>query len=145
MQFNRYQPGFQPTPLGIVRDVIGSRMTIVTVALLAAYWAYTHYNDIRRIEYSATQGALSVQEPYHGDPGGLAVETPINKEGKVEVYLTHKESGTQRKLYADLLPETNTALDLLVQRARTNRIPPEEQREAFNQASALLQAIYEKR
>jgi hypothetical protein len=127
--------------LGLAGELLFSKVGILGLTLAAAYWGYTHYQTIRRVEYNTTKRNVQVEQGYFPDPAGLSIETVINAAGRQEVYLFHKESEAKIPVYGDLLPENKRLLDSLVARARKNQIAPEERTymlKATNELEAIL-------
>ena len=128
---------------GLMREVLFSRIGIIGLTLAAAYWGYSHYSTIRRVEYNTTKRNIAVEQGYYPDPAGLCIDTPINANGCQEVYLLHKESGHRVPIQYDFLPENTRMLEGLLQRARTNHISNDERTSLLRTTRALEAVLFE--
>ncbi len=100
---------------GVVQRIAGSRIGIASIALGSMYWGYAQADMLRRVEHNLLYKNTSVAEGYFKDPAGLRVETELNSQGSLEVYLVHS-SGSRQSVLQDMLPDTKTVFLALSKR-----------------------------
>ena len=129
--------------IGLLKNVVFSKIGMLGLVVAAAYFGYTHYQTIRRVEYNTIRRNIQVEEGYYQDPSGLSIDTPINENGKQEVYLVHTDSGARIPIRYDLLPENKRMLEGLLRRAQNNQIPAEEYKPLLKLANELETILLE--
>jgi len=100
---------------GVVQRMAGSRIGIASIALGSMYWGYAQSDVLRRVEHNLLYKNTLVAEGFFKDPAGLHVETALNAQGSLEVYLVHS-SGNRQPVLQDMLPDTKTVFLALSKR-----------------------------
>jgi hypothetical protein len=100
-------------------NVLFSKPGMLVMFGCAAYLGYTNREIITRAEQGITRREVPIAPGYFTDPAGLAVDIPINGDGKQEVYLVHEPSGRRIAIREDLLPDTQSLLEGIARRADT--------------------------
>ena len=101
--------------LGLVQRVACSRVGVLGIGLAAMYTGYAEHETLRRIEQNLVYKNTPVAEGYFKDPVGLCVQTELNTQGVLEVYLVHS-SGKRQAIHQDWLPDTKSVLITLAKR-----------------------------
>lgn len=84
----------------------------------AAYLTYKNHDALKKAEFVLYKGFGTVAEDFFQDPPGLENSYRRNKEGAIEVYNVHKESGAETEVLKDMLPRTGTMVDGIRKRYR---------------------------
>jgi hypothetical protein len=96
-------------------EFMSMKLSVVGL-IMAAYIGYKHHEPIGRLEANLFKKNIKVEKGYFPDGMGLGIEIPINSSGHREAYLIHHESGKKVAIMYDMLPQTDTMLEGLINR-----------------------------
>ncbi|MCB9358315.1 hypothetical protein H6503_00130 [Candidatus Woesearchaeota archaeon] len=72
----------------------------LTGLAVASWFTFEYHTPIDKAVYNLTDGNRQIAEEYWQDPKGLSIETVVNTNGYLEVYLMH-ESGWKKPIMRD--------------------------------------------
>jgi hypothetical protein len=110
--------------------------------LTSAYFTYQFHEPITRAMQTLTKRDVIVEREYFKDPNGLRIETIINEKGKQEIYLKHSPSGTRVPIRHDLHPNTESMLEVLLERTKNYEINKENIKPYLDMMTEIQKRMY---